>query len=291
MSFHGKTLTLGVLTTLVLVGLPAGPALAAPNRPDLVVSASADPATVVDVGGGSAVRVDVRNAGTKAAQDVTVSYTMPPGGFFTDGNSVPEGWQCDFREDLSCTHGPFAAGASATLRFFVSFPAAQVGQTATVTAVASTSGSELSTANNTGQATVSYIRGVTDLAITNLYVTEQARIGDTVGITVDVTNTGNMTAEEVYVTVPVPAGLQPQSEEFGEGWYCDFLDDPAAGGPAWRCTRYQLVNGWGDSLNLWATVRPAASPGDSVPVRATVTTSSPEDNLQDNSGLASVSIL
>lgn len=285
-------LALGALVPLLTAALPAGPALAAPNRADLVVSATADPAEVVDGGGGAAVQVDVRNAGTKPAEDVTLRYVMPPGASFTDGNSAPEGWQCDFLQTLTCTHGPLPAGAAAaTLRFYVSFPGGQVGETATVNAIASTTSNELSTDNNNGQATITYIRGVTDLVLTQLQVTNQAHVGDTVNIAVDVTNTGNMTAQEVYVTVPVPPGLTRASEEVGEGWYCDFGDDPATGGPAWRCTWYQLVNGWSAAtLDLTATVTSGNS-GDNVSLTATASTNSPEDSLDNNSGQASVSIL
>ncbi|GIF75406.1 DUF11 domain-containing protein [Asanoa siamensis] len=252
---------------------------------DLVVSASADPTTVVDVGGGVAVRVDVRNAGTKAAQDVVVRYAMPPGGYFTDGNSPPAGWQCDFQQSLTCGTATLAAGTAATLRFYVAFPPGQVGGFATVTATASTASNETSTGDNTARATATYIRGVTDL-VTGLQVTSEAGVGDTVAIAVDVRNIGNMTAEEVHVTVPVPAGLTRQSEDIGDGWYCDVLD---GADPAWHCVRYQLVNPYNDVLDLTATVTDT-SPGDTVTVTASATTTSPEDDVQNNNAQATVTI-
>ncbi|MEH0844752.1 DUF11 domain-containing protein [Micromonospora sp. CPCC 205711] len=282
---------LGVLGALLAATVPAAPALAAPSRADLAVTASADPTTVVDVGGGAAVQVEVRNAGTRSAADITLRYALPSGAWFTDGNSVPAGWQCDFRTTLSCTYGSLAAGATAPrLRFYVSFPGGQVGETATVTTTASTTSNESSLANNTGTATISYIRGVTDLALTQLSAPAQVRVGDTVDIALDVANSGNMTAQEVYVTVPLPAGFTRVSEAPNGPWYCDFVDDPALGGPQWRCTLYQLVSGWqADTLYLTATVT-SGTPGDTVRVSASVSTNSPEDNLGDNSAQASITI-
>ncbi|HEX5993937.1 MAG TPA: hypothetical protein VFY84_02215 [Jiangellales bacterium] len=286
-------LGLGLLTSLVGAALPATPAAAAPSRADLVVTATATRADVVDVGGGATVVVDVRNAGTRAAQDVTVTYAMPPGADFTDGNSPPEGWQCDFRGARTCTYGALAAGASAPpLQFDFYFPPAPAGTTAALTVTATTSSNERSTADNTAQATINYIRGVTDIEVTQVQASpSQAVIGDTVNMSVEVRNSGNMTAEEVYVTVPVPAGFTRQSEDTSTGWDCAFGDDPATGQPAWRCTRYGIVSGWtADPLNLTATVT-SGTPGDVPTVTATATTNSPEDDLSDNSGQASVAIV
>ncbi|MEU4678772.1 hypothetical protein [Micromonospora sp. NPDC023737] len=285
-------LALGALGALAVTTLSATPALAAPNRADLAVTASVNPATVVDVGGGAAVQVDVHNAGAKAADDVALQYALPADAYFTDGNSIPAGWHCDLRTTLTCTYGSLAAGATAPrLRFYISFPGGQVGETATVTTTASTTSNELSLANNTGQATVSYIRGVTDLAVNQIWAPTQAQVGDTVEIGIDVANNGNMTAQEVYVRVPLPVGFTRQSEGPTGPWYCDFIDDPALGGPEWRCTLYQLVNGWqADTLYLTATVTSGTS-GDSVPVTVTASTNSPEDNLGDNSAQTSIALV
>ncbi|MCM0675250.1 DUF11 domain-containing protein [Micromonospora phytophila] len=285
-------LALGALGALAVATVSATPALAAPSRADLTVTVSANPTTVVDVGGGVAVQVDVRNVGTRAAANVILQHALPPGAYFSDGNSIPAGWQCDLRTTLACTHGSLAAGATAPrLIFYVSFPGGPIGDTATFTTTASTTSNELSLANNTGQATVSYIRGVTDVAVNQVWAPTQAQVGDTVEIGIDVANNGNMTAQEVYVTVPLPAGFTRQSESASSPWYCDFVDDPALGGPEWRCTLYQLVDGWqADTLYLTATVT-SGTPGDSVPVTVTASTNSPEDNLGDNSAQTSIAIV
>ncbi|RAO06967.1 DUF11 domain-containing protein [Micromonospora noduli] len=288
-------LSTGVLVSLVAAVLPASPAAAAPPAADLVVTATAIAPRdqVVDVGGGVTVEVEARNAGRKSASDVTLTYGLPAGAFFTDGNAAPEGWACDFGAAARCTYGALAAGASAPrLRFDFAFPPAPVGTISAVTATAQTTSTEFSTANNVDEATITYIRGVTDLEVTTVQADPaQAIVGDTVNIYVQVHNTGNMTADEVHVIVPLPTGFSRVEEPYSSPWYCEFGDDPASGQPTWDCTAYGLVNGYTPS-GLWLTAKVAdAVPGEVATVTARATTNSPEDDLSDNTGQATVTIV
>jgi uncharacterized repeat protein (TIGR01451 family) len=164
-------LSIGSLASLVTAVLPASSAAAAPRRADLVVTATATRDVIPDVGGGATVVVDVRNAGTNRVQNVTLTYALPAGAYFTDGNWPPEGWQCDFRAG-TCTYGPVAPGESAPrLQFDFYFPPASAGTTSAATVTVATISPELSTANNVAEATVNYVRGFTDLEVTQVQAT------------------------------------------------------------------------------------------------------------------------
>lgn len=119
----------------------------------------------------------------------------------------------------------------------------------------------------------------------------QPIVGDTVNVSVQVRNAGNITAEQVHVTVPLPAGLTRVSEDYNNPWYCEFGTSLVAGQPGWDCVFYQMVSGWTpEPLHLSATVDTAV-PGDVVTFTAQATTTSPEDDLADNTGQASVTVV
>ncbi|SCE78170.1 conserved repeat domain-containing protein [Micromonospora purpureochromogenes] len=285
---------LAALLSLAAATLPAAPAAAAPPRADLAVTATAIAPRdqVVDVGGGATVEVQVRNAGTRSASDVTLTYGLPDGAYFSDGNGPPQGWTCDFGPAATCRYGALAAGASAPpLRFDFYLPPAPAGTVSAVTATAKTTSPELSTSNNTGSAPITYVRGVTDLEVIATQADPaQPIVGDTVNVSVQVRNAGNMTAELVHVTVPLPAGLTRVSEDYNSPWYCEFGSGLVAGQPGWDCLYYQMVDGWTpEPLHLSATIA-AAVPGDVVTFTAKATTTSPEDDLADNTGQTSVTV-
>ncbi|MGI5524270.1 hypothetical protein ACQEUX_25480 [Micromonospora sp. CA-259024] len=289
-----QVLSLGLLVPLVTAVLPASPVVAAPSRADLVVTATpiAPRDRVVDVGGGVTVEVEVRNIGKNRVEDVTLTYGLPAGAYFTDGNWPPEGWECDLSTG-TCSYGTLAAGASAPrLRFDFAFPPAPAGTTTTVTAMAATTSSEVSTANNVGEAAITYVRGVTDLEVTSVRTNPaEAIVGDTVDISVQVGNAGNMAARDVHVSVPLPDGLAHGGEPYSYPWSCTFGTDPVSGRPAWDCLHNYIVAGYTpDPLHLTATVTSAA-PGDIATVTATATTTSLEDDISDNTAQATLAIV
>ncbi|MGW5668059.1 hypothetical protein [Micromonospora sp. NPDC003776] len=280
--------------SLVTTVLPASPAGAAPSRADLVVTATAIAPRdqVIDAGGGATVEVEVSNTGKNRVADVTLTYGLPAGAYFTDGNWPPAGWQCDFGTG-TCTYGTLAAGASAPkLRYDFSFPPAPAGTTAAVTATATTTTSELSTANNVGEATITYVRGVTDLEVTAVQANPaQPIVGDTVDLSVQVGNAGNLAARDVHVTVPLPDGFARGGEPYSYPWTCTFGTDPVSGQPAWDCVTNYIAAGYTpDPMHLTATVASAA-PGDIATLTATATTTSLEDDLADNTAQATIAIV
>jgi uncharacterized repeat protein (TIGR01451 family) len=269
------------------------PASAGAARADLVVTVTADPTEVVDTGGWSAVQVDVRNAGGKATRDIALTFAPPAGAwFFSDGFTVPESWQCDLVETLTCTRDPLAAGEAADpLRLPLGLPAGVAGETVTVSATGTTGAREASTENNTGQVTLRYFAGVADLDLTRMTTnTESAIVGESISVAVDVQNAGTAAASDVTVTVPLPSGMTRESE-YAEGWDCALSDDAATGQSSWRCTRESLAaREIAGTISLSAKVM-AGNTGDTVTFTAKATTSSPEASDANNSGQATTTIL
>jgi Domain of unknown function DUF11 len=156
------------LVVLVLSGVaaalvPVGPAAARPRRADLAVTGMvAGPAQVL-MGEIVGIGVTVANVGTRVADSVTVHVSLPatlqppsPGGL-----GFP--WSCDaLAPGWRCTHGPLAPGQVADeLQVHGKVVGGSPGDVLTVTAEASTTSRELSTANNTGQASVQLITPAT----------------------------------------------------------------------------------------------------------------------------------
>ncbi|MEU2614808.1 hypothetical protein ABZ570_24960 [Micromonospora sp. NPDC007271] len=297
MSLHQqRRLTLaGVLAgsalTVSTVGLlPAAPAAAAPARADLVVAASVDPVEVPASGGWSTLTVDLRNSGTKASQDVTVAFTLPAGAWFaTDGFVIPPSWHCDLLGTATCAHAPLAAGEVAdTLNIPFGLPAGTAGDAVTVTATAKT-GTESSTTNNTGEATVRYIPSTVDLDFVPAAITQQLLPGEQAQLITSVRNTGNSPSGDVTVTTPVPTGTRGW-ETYNEGWDCAFGDGVADGRTGWRCVHGPLRPGQtSEPLEFDVTLTDVTA-GDVVTIEATASTTSTETTLDNNTARNTITV-
>jgi Domain of unknown function DUF11 len=262
--------------------LSATPAYADPPRADLAVTAVANPAEVVDVGGGTTVTVDVGNAGTRASREFTLAFALPAGAWFaTEGFVVPPSWQCDLTGTATCTHAPLAAGAAADpLRIPIGLPAAIAGDTVTVSATAITD-REPSTGNNTGRAAISYIPSTVDLFFGGGATNDEMIEGDQAYIASYVGNAGTRSSEDVAVSIPVPGGMA-NSTVSGDGWTCAFGDTAADGGPGWRCTHAPLAPGQNSDWFTFSATVSGVAPGDVLPVDLEVSTTSPESSLDNN---------
>jgi Domain of unknown function DUF11 len=290
-SLFRNGLALGAVAVFGAGLLPAAPAIAAPPRADLVVAASVDPTEVVETGGWSTLTVDVRNAGARASQDLTLAFELPAGAwFFSEGFVIPPSWQCDLLGTATCTHAPLAGGEVAEpLSVPVGLPTGTAGDAVTFTATAS-AGRESSLSNNTGRATVRYVPGTVDLFFTGGTSSQELIDGEQAYVSTNVRNAGTRASGDVTVTMPVPAGLTNSSVS-GGGWDCAYGDTLAAGQPGWRCTRAPLAAGeTSDWLNVSATVS-GATPGDVLALDLTVSTTSAETNLDNNTERHSITVL
>ncbi|MEU4476459.1 hypothetical protein AB0F68_00035 [Micromonospora sp. NPDC023966] len=285
-----SSLLVGALAGLGAGLLPAAPAGAAASRADLVVAASVSPVEVPASGGWSTLTLDVRNAGTRASQDVTVAFTLPPGAWFsTDGLVIPPSWHCDLAGAATCTHAPLAAGEVAdALNIPFGVPAATAGDTLTVTATASTR-TDSTTTNNTGRASVRYVPSTVDLEFVPAGNSQQLLPNEYVNLSASVRNTGNSPSGEVTVTIPVPAGVQG-SETSSEGWDCAFGDGVADGRTGWRCMHGPLQPGQTSEQLYYGGMLTATTVGEVVTVEATAATTAPETTLDNNTARHTITV-
>jgi hypothetical protein len=145
----------GVAAALV----PVGPAAARPRRADVAITGMvAGPAQVL-MGEIMGIGVTVANVGTRVADTVTVYVTLPPTlqppspgglGYPWSCDALAPGWRCIY-------HEPLAPGQVAEAQVHGKVVGGTPGDVLAVTAEATTSSRELSTANNTGQASVTLI--------------------------------------------------------------------------------------------------------------------------------------
>ncbi|MGW4295167.1 hypothetical protein ACWEH1_19205 [Micromonospora chersina] len=266
------------LTVTAMGLLPATAASAAPPRADLVVTASVDPAEVVDSGDWSNLTVDIRNDGKRTSDAVTLSFALPAGvAFVTDGYVLPDSWKCDLFGTATCTTAPIAAGSAAEpLNIPLSVAAGPAGDVLTISASAS-GGSESSLTNNAGTATLRYIPATVDLDFTAEPAEYQMINGEVVGFTTYVENNGRAKSGEVAVTVPLPAGLVEYSAS-GDGWTCTYGDTAAEGLPGYRCTYAPLWNGLRSNMLTVVAAISGAQPGDVLDMVATVSNPVPDVN-------------
>lgn len=145
----------GVTAALV----PVGPAAARPRRADLAITGMvAGPAQVL-MGEIVGIGVTVANVGTRVADTVTVYVTLPPTLQPPSPGGLGFPWSCDaVAPGWRCVHGALAPGEVADeLGVHGKVVGGAPGDVLTVTAEATTTSRELSTANNTGQAGVTLI--------------------------------------------------------------------------------------------------------------------------------------
>ncbi|WP_433653188.1 hypothetical protein ACQP2C_14085 [Micromonospora zamorensis] len=276
---------------MTMVGLlGAAPASAAAARADLVVSVNLDSTDVPDTGGSSYLTVDLRNVGTRASEGVSLVLSLSKGAWSTDGFAVPPSWRCTFQAHATCTHAPIAAGATAEpLRIPFGVDAGTVGDEVSVGATA-TGGRESSTVNNSDQATLRYIAGTVDVGFVSGSRDDELIDGEVFGFYSYVLNSGTSPSGDLTVTVPLPAHSVRYSES-GEGWACDFGDELAGGQPGWRCTHGPLRLGENsDGLSISATIA-GADPGDVLDMTATLSTTSTETTLDNNTLRNRVTVL
>lgn len=293
----GSALRIGfavlALSGTVAALAPASPALAAPHRADVAVTITASPTEVTATGGVTIIDVDVRNVGTAAAGDVTVTITLPPGaGMAGEGTYFAE-WQCDVSTapTWTCVHGPLAAGATAeSLTFDLYLPGGTHGDAVTVGAAARTSSRELSTTNNTGQVTVHYVAA--DLAVGMTAIPAEVVIGATVTLEVNVQNIGAGASGALPVDVPLPDGMQPMSAGGLQGdWDCNFGRDLVTGVQYWHCTHAGLAPGEAAGPIVARGTVESGTPGETLRFTATAHPVDGEVSTANNTAQASVAIV
>jgi len=228
---------------------------------DVAISKTGPPA--VTLGQNITYTISVANFGPAGASGVTVSDTTPTG---LTPVSVTGGGCTAF----PCSIGALAVGPPVTITATYNVPANFSGPSPILNTATVTSASDPNSGNNSATASTT-VTSQADLGITKTGPASVA-LGSNITYTINVTNTGALAAANTFVSDPTPAGLTPVSVSGG-------------GCSAFPCAVGTINPGGSVVITAVFNVPPGfASP--SVTNTATVSTSSSESNLANNSATA-----
>jgi len=228
---------------------------------DVAITKNGPPA--VTLGQNITYTISVANFGPAAASGVTVSDTTPAG---LTPVSVTGGGCTTF----PCIIGALAVGPPVTITATYNVPVTYSGPSPILNTATVTSASDPNSANNSSTASTT-VAAQADLGITKSGP-PSVGLGQNITYTINVTNTGALAAANTFVSDPTPAGLTPVSVSGGgcSAFPCA-LGTINPGGSVLITAIYNVPSGYG-------------SP--SITNTATVSTSSPESNVANNSATA-----
>ncbi|MEU4424294.1 hypothetical protein AB0F81_27045 [Actinoplanes sp. NPDC024001] len=285
---HGQTATIAVTaetpsressktnnTAAVSVSYIVQPDLAFEWRPE-----SSDVSYLGGMGARAFVQAFATNIGTAAAPGVRFRFTPPAAATVDPGQD----WTCDTSAPAwTCTNGrTLGAGESAYLNLTIAMPAGTVGDTVTMSGSVSTTATERSLSNNSGQTSFRYVvPRPADVMVTSVSAVPsyQVKANEEFDLHVELDNAGGSPAENVKVRVPLPptvrvVSLHPESAD----WTCTTAER------AVECARDSAY----DVAQLYNRLRMrlvavAGTPDGPLDFTATVATTSPEENTGNNS--------
>jgi len=225
---------------------------------DVSISKTGPPA--VTLGQNITYTISVSNFGPAAASGVTVSDTTPSG---LTPVSVSGGGCSAF----PCNIGSLAVGPPVTITATYNVPVTYSGPSPILNTATVTSASDPNASNNSSTASTT-VAAQADLGITKTGPPSIA-VGQNITYTINVTNTGSLAAANTFVSDPTPAGLTPVVVSGG-------------GCSAFPCALGTINPGGSVVITAVYNVS-AGTPSASVTNTASVSTSSPESNLANNS--------
>lgn len=232
----------------------------------------------VIAGGSYSYSIDVDNLGPNDADTITVTDTLPTNVSYVSSSGA--GWSCsNAGQTVSCSRASITNGASApTITINVKATGAVTGTiTNTVTVSATTRDPALS--NNTSTENTLINHG-TELTLAKTVATPV--VGNTTTtFTLSPRNLGPFSADDLSISDTLPAGFNYISA-VGAGWSCS----EAAG--TVTCTRASYSVGGTDNIVITTDV-PAS--GTNITNSATMTSSTPDANLGNNTGSVTFSIV
>jgi len=228
---------------------------------DVAISKNGPPS--VTLGQNITYTISVSNFGPAGATGVTVSDPTPAG---LTPVSVSGGGCTAF----PCTIGALAAGPPVTITATYNVPVTYSGPSPILNTATVTSASDPNASNNSSTASTT-INAQADLGIAKTGP-PSVSVGQNVTYTINITNSGTLAAANTFVSDPTPPGLTPVSVTGG-------------GCSAFPCA-VGTINP-GGSVAITATYNvPAGYLAASITNTASVSTSSPESNLANNSATA-----
>jgi uncharacterized repeat protein (TIGR01451 family) len=227
------------------------------------VSITKNGSPTVTLGQNITYTISVANFGPAGATGVTVSDTTPSG---LTPVSVSGGGCSAF----PCSIGALAVGPPVTITATYNVPVTYSGPSPILNTATVASASDPNSSNNSSTAST-IVSAQSDLGITKSGPPSIA-VGQNITYTINITNTGALAAANTFVSDPTPAGLTPVSVSGG-------------GCSAFPCALGTINPG--GSVAITAIYNVAAGlPSASVTNTASVSTSSPESNLANNSATA-----
>ena len=220
------------------------------------------------------------------ARDVSVSDTLPAG--LTYVGATGTGWTCGYTAAtrlVDCTRAALTAGASAPDITIATTVDPDAGPTAIRNAADVTASTpDPVPGNNHDEVTVTVVDRA-DVSLRKSRVgSGPVTAGTSTSFTLRVHNAGPSDADALVVTDTLPSGLLAQSAT-GTGWNCDVTPS------AVTCARPSLAAGQ-DAPDITVTARVAAwvADGQTLVNTATVTTTTPGDDPDDNTDTANVPV-
>jgi uncharacterized repeat protein (TIGR01451 family) len=232
------------------------------------------------------------NVGTVAAPDVTFHFNPPAGARMDPAENEGFGWKCDASAPTWVCTGPRGVdpGEGAYLNLSVFLPAGTVGDTLTMAGSVSTTATERSLTNNSGDTAFQYVvPRPADIAINSVDVVPsyQVKANEQFDVNVVVDNKGGSPAENVKVRVPLAPTVQMAALDPGiTGWTCTMVDE--TGGRAVECTHegaYDI-----SQVENWLRLRMTAGPGTPdgpLTFTATASTTTAEETTENNTAQGS----
>lgn len=226
--------------------------------------------------------IEVHNNGPTAAENVTVTDTLPSGTTFV-GITGSGGFSCTGAGPVTCTKAIMNEGATALFTLTVDLPATLANGTSLTNAVTVSSSTtpDPSPANNTASVS-NAVTTRADVAVTKTGPTNPVA-GTDQTYTITVSNQGPSAARTVNVGDQIPAGTAFQALSVPSGWSCI---KPAVGTPgptSTTCTVSMLSPGVSVSFTLTLHIAAAAAEGTDLCNMATVSTTTSDPLTLNNS--------
>jgi uncharacterized repeat protein (TIGR01451 family) len=247
---------------------------AATSQADLTLATASTPLSVF-AGNDITYIQTVTNNGPSAATTVSFLEAVPTNTTFASV-SAPAGWTCTTPAvggtgNITCTDPSLGANASASILVAVNVPASSTA--ASITAASSVSAANGLTATTS---TVTPVSVACDLAVSNSGTPSQVQAGNTITYTQVVTNSGPSNCANVAFNEAIPTNTTFTSYSGAPpGWTCTSF---AAG-----CTNPSFAPGTITTFTVVVTVNAGTSAGTIITDTDTVTTTSRDTNLSNNS--------